>query len=56
MGQLNLRPATTPSSFKNTIKLKNGQLTLVGPLLGVLFCTPIFSFLCPGEMRMDFPK
>jgi hypothetical protein len=30
-GQPTLRPATTPSSFENKIKLKNGQLTLVGP-------------------------
>jgi hypothetical protein len=55
-GQLTLRPATTPSSFENKIKLKKGQLTLVGPVLRGAFLHPHSSFLGPGELRMDFPK
>jgi len=39
----------TAQNSKMDSKLKNGQLTLVGPLFGeVLFCTPHSSFFGPG--------
>jgi len=40
-------------------KLKNGQLTLEGPIFGeVQKCTPtpILLFLGPGELRKGGPK
>jgi hypothetical protein len=57
MGQLTLRPATTPFSFENVIKLKNGHLNLVEPLLGRgAIVIPHFFFLDPGGIALGLAQ